>query len=237
MSPPFDLAREFDKRSPWITRFLIDGVYYGGSYDAAADHRLAKFLNFASSARTILELGALEGGHSFAIAARRSVERIVSVEGREKSIDKARMVQRALGDKKVEFIHANLDRIDIRELGRFDAVLCLGVLYHVAAPWRLIEQLAAVTDSIFVWTHFVFDSEAKRLTGDIHGRLQVERGFDDPLSGLVKRSAWLTLGSLMQCFARLSLGYIETCQIDMTHPDGPGVVFGARRTPYFGPPV
>ena len=225
-----DLAAEFERRSPWVTRFYLDDVYYGGDYDAAGDHRLAKFLEFAPAPRTVLELGSFEGGHSLALAAHPSVERVVSIEGRKENIEKASFVQRITGDRKVEFIQGHLEHMDLRRLGKVDAVLCLGVLYHLSNPWRLIKQLAAVSDTLFLWTHFVLDKDSELLTSDMRGRYYVESADGDLSGGLGELSCRLTLGSLMQCLQGSGLRLVESCEIDMTHPSGPGILLGARRS-------
>jgi SAM-dependent methyltransferase len=178
----------------------------------------------------VLELGSFEGGHSLALAANESVERVVSIEGRSENIEKSRFVQRIPGDRKVEFIQADLEHMDLRRLGRFDAVLCLGVLYHLSSPWRLIKQVAAVSDTVFIWTHFVFDKDSELLTSDTRGRYYVESSGDDLSGGLGELSCRLTLGSLMHCLDDSGLRLVESCEIDMTHPSGPGLLLGARRT-------
>jgi hypothetical protein len=224
-----DLAAEFERLSPWITRFYINDVFYGGDYDAAGDHRLAKFFEFAGSPCSVLELGSFEGGHSVALAAHPSITRVVSIEGRKQNIEKARFIQRITGDHKVEFIHADLEQDDLKRLGRFDAVLCLGVLYHLASPWKLINKIAAVSDRVFIWTHFALDKESELLTSDVSGSYRVESGVGDLSGGLGTLSCRLTLGSLMACLDGSGLRLVEACEIDMTHPSGPGVLFGARR--------
>jgi 2-polyprenyl-3-methyl-5-hydroxy-6-metoxy-1,4-benzoquinol methylase len=40
-------------------------------------------------------------------------------------------VQRAFQVADVEFREANLERLDLAEVGRFDAVFCAGLLYHL----------------------------------------------------------------------------------------------------------
>ena len=63
-----DLAIEFARRGPWITHFVIDGVPTGGDYQVASDRRVQQFLERFPKVRNILELGSLEGGHTFLIA-------------------------------------------------------------------------------------------------------------------------------------------------------------------------
>jgi hypothetical protein len=54
----------FAALDPWITRFLIEDVPYGGWFDVGNDPRLTQFFESFPHAATILELGSLEGGHT-----------------------------------------------------------------------------------------------------------------------------------------------------------------------------
>ena len=82
------------------------------------DDRVSQFFQYFPNASTILELGALEGGHSFALANRPSVQRVLAAEGRSSNIEKAAFVQGLLNTDKVEFLEANLEKFDLSSLGK-----------------------------------------------------------------------------------------------------------------------
>ena len=63
-----NIGAEFEKLQPWITRFHLEGADYGGTFDAMNDVRIAQFFEILPAVETIIELGSLEGGHSFALA-------------------------------------------------------------------------------------------------------------------------------------------------------------------------
>src|SRR6187549_161567 len=119
-----NLGAEFERLKPWITKFHLEGADYGGNFDAMNDARIAQFFDIFPEAETVIELGSLEGGHSFALARNPSVKRVVAIEGREKNIEKAKLVQKILGDKKVEFTQGDLEKLDFAQFGTFDAVFC-----------------------------------------------------------------------------------------------------------------
>ncbi len=92
-------------------------------------------------ARRILELGSLEGAHTVQLAARPGVEEVVAIEGRAANIRKAELVTRLLEVRNVRYVEANLETTDLlAQFGRFDAIFCSGLLYHLPEPWKLIEQ-------------------------------------------------------------------------------------------------
>jgi 2-polyprenyl-3-methyl-5-hydroxy-6-metoxy-1,4-benzoquinol methylase len=87
------------------------------------------------------------------LARHAGVQRVVGIEGRQPSIDRAQFVKWVLGISNVNFVRTNLERLNLSHLGRFDVVFCVGVLYHMPEPWKLVEQIARVSNGIFLWTH------------------------------------------------------------------------------------
>src|SRR5436189_4809468 len=196
MNRSANLAEEFARLGPWIYQFQIDGQTYGGGISAVGDVRVERFLRFAPGAETILELGSLEGAQSFILAQHPTVKRVVALEGREANLRKARFVQELLEIRNVEFLQANLEQSDLKTFGEFDAVFCCGLLYHLPEPWRLLEQLPAIAPLLFVWTQYAADNEAHDLARGLRGKIHIEGGADEPLSGMPSTATLPTLDSL-----------------------------------------
>ena len=74
LDPPMNpLQEQFADLAPWIFQFRIGGHDYGGGISAVGDVRLDRFFRYAPHAKTILELGSLEGAHTFLLAQRPGV--------------------------------------------------------------------------------------------------------------------------------------------------------------------
>jgi len=217
-----NLVAEFAQRGPWITQFVIDGVPSGGDYQVVNDRRVQQFLERFPNVRTILELGSLEGGHTFMLARHPGVERVLAIEGRLANIDRAKFIGSLLGVSNVEFKQANLEELQLPSLGRFDAIFCCGLLYHLPEPWKLISQTPLVAPSIFVWTVYANENEANIQIDDLRGREYIEGGVNEPLSGLSPKSIWLTLPSLLELLKRSGYGNIEVIE-KQQNPNGPAV--------------
>ncbi len=224
-----DIAHEFERRKPWVTKFLIQGTEYGGEFDAMNDDRIGQFFRYFPNARTILELGALEGGHSFALANPPTVQRVVAVEGRISNIERARFVQRLVSTDKVEFLEANLENFELSTLGNFDATFCSGVLYHLPEPWKLIQQCAQISPNLFLWTHYAGENEAKETLHGQRGKWHEEGGLLDPLSGLSKRSFWPTMGSLIGLLTASGFRTVHLIENELTHANGLVVTLAATQ--------
>jgi len=222
-----DLTSEFAKLAPWVFQFRIDGDDYGGAISAVGDPRVDQFFRFAPAAETILELGSLEGAHTFLLAERPAIKRVLAIEGRERNLQKARLVQRLLDIRNAEFVQANLESADLAIFGRFDAIFCSGLLYHLPEPWKLIAKLAAVAPRLFIWTHYARDSEAKIISDGLRGKIYVEGGATEPLSGMSPTAIWLTLESLITSLTNSGYKNVEVIHNDPTHTNGPAVTIGA----------
>jgi hypothetical protein len=222
------LEAQFAQRGPWHTRFVVGGQAYGGDYDAAHDPRLLWFFERFPQAASILEMGSFEGGHTLGLAAHPGVRRVLAVEARAESVEKARFVQGLLGVTNVEFVVANLETANLEEFGRFDAVYCVGVLYHLPQPWRLIEKIAGVTGNLYIWTHYANPAYASVRIGPYLGARYAEHGYADPLSGVSAWSFWPTRESLLAMLTEYGFNSIDVIEDQPQHPHGPCITLAAR---------
>jgi hypothetical protein len=191
-----DLSERFTALGPWQSRFVIDGLPLGGDLDYSEDQRVPTFFGWFGAPRTILELSSFEGAHSLQLAGPRTTERVLGLEGRDDNIARARFVVELLGRGNVEFAREDLETVELARHGPFEAAFCAGLIYHLQAPWRLIREIAGVTDRLFLDTHY-WDGEESERDG-FRGGWYDEGGRSDPLSGLGRRSFWLTLPELMR---------------------------------------
>ncbi len=69
---------------------------------------------------------------------------VVAIDARKLHIDQFELVMRARGvdQRRYRLLQANIFELDYSSLGRFDTVLLLGLLYHVAKPMELFERIA-----------------------------------------------------------------------------------------------
>ena len=192
--------RVFESLGPWTSRFLIDGVCLGGPHDFTSDprvHHLAQRVGSLNGKR-ILELGALEGGHTLELA--RAGAAVVAIEGHPANFARCLFIKRYFRLESVEFVLADLRSVEFTRFGRFDAVLNSGVLYHMNAPWDLLERVGKVAQSMLLWTECAPTHsrlETVEVCGNrLEGYWYVEGPIDHPLSGKQPLSFWPTRESL-----------------------------------------
>jgi len=81
------------------------------------------------SSKRVLDIGAWDGFFTFE-AERRGAAEVVALDHVEKSVTRFEIAARALGST-AQWKVQNLYHLDSEEIGRFDIVLCLGVIYHL----------------------------------------------------------------------------------------------------------
>jgi hypothetical protein len=195
------VQKEFDrlgKRSPWLARFQINGHLYGAGLNHDEDVRPPALFRLLPNPGRILELGSCQGGGTFQLARHPGVREIVAVEARASHVEKAHFVQRLLGVSKVTFLTADLETFDLTPLGRFDVAYCVGLLYHLPRPWELLTKLAAVTDTIYLNTHYCRPDQVNLTLQSYPGMKYQEGGVEEPLSGMSGWSFWPTLPALVR---------------------------------------
>lgn len=101
--------------------------------------------------KTVLDIGAWDGYYSFK-AEEMGAKRVVALDyfswfrNGKKGFDTAHAVK----ESKVESISVDFMQHNLEEIGTFDIVLFLGVLYHLEEPFAALKRLASVTKELAV---------------------------------------------------------------------------------------
>lgn len=224
------IERGFKKRSPWITNFTINGKQYGGDYKPEEDCRLRWFCENFEDAKTILDLGCLEGAQSFFLLKKLAIERIVGLEGRELNIQKAEYIKKILKIRNIDFYKLDVENEGLQKFGHFDVILCLGILYHLQKPWKLIKKMSQISDNAFIWTHYAEDDKASSKINSYQYFEYQELGLQDPQSGLSKTSIWPTFDCLLDMIRANGFPEIQVIEKNPNTKHGPVTTIIARKS-------
>jgi SAM-dependent methyltransferase len=101
--------------------------------------------------KRVLDLGCNAGFWSLQ-AINAGADYVHGVDGRQMHVDQANLVFEALEIERsrYRFEVGNVLTRDFTDLGSFDIVLCLGLLYHIAKPMELFENVAKVSSDILL---------------------------------------------------------------------------------------
>ena len=162
----------------------------------------------------LLDLGCLEGGYTVEFA--RMGFRATGLEVRASSIAACRYVQSRVELPQLTFVQD--DAWNAPKHGRFDAVFCCGLLYHIDRPRAFIAMLSQVAQRVLILqTHFASEQDSNKFNlspmcehENAAGRWYTE--FTTPPDSAFKeasrwaswdntKSFWLTRGWLLQALA------------------------------------
>ena len=198
--------------------------------------------------QTILELGPLEGGHTYMLEAA-GASSIDAIEANTHAYLRCLIVKEILGLTKAHFLCGDFVEHLRATTQRYDACLASGVLYHMSNPVELLDLLGRVTDRICLWTQYYDDAVLRKrpelmnafahketanyagYTHTLHHRYYEEKalGWQGFCGGMRPTSCWLNrediLGSLRHLgFHRISIGFDNP-----QHPNGPSLALTAIR--------
>lgn len=117
--------------------------------------RLLHRTGHTTSPGRLLDLGALEGGLSLAMA--ESGFEVVCVEGRAENAAKCTLVRDYFNLSAVmEVLEADVRDLNPKDHGQFDVILCCGLLYHLDDPFAFLHQLYELlrpSGALFIDSH------------------------------------------------------------------------------------
>jgi SAM-dependent methyltransferase len=113
----------------------------------------------------VADLGCLEGGYAVEFA--KLGFETVGIEAREENIEKCNFVKADLGLANLSFV-----KDDVRNLanyGKFDIVLCYGLLYHLNDPINFLQIVSDCTNKLlFLNTHFAPERDIRYNLGPLN---------------------------------------------------------------------
>ena len=129
---------------------LAPGIVTPGASDSPG---LLAALNFPSdlTGKRALDIGANDGHFSFELEKRGAA--VLAVDQKSDRLTGFEVAKDLLGSR-VERLHANLFDLRPEEIGQFDIVLFLGVLYHLRDPLAGLDVVRSLSrDRMYLETH------------------------------------------------------------------------------------
>jgi tRNA (mo5U34)-methyltransferase len=139
----------------WLHDFeIIPGVRTRGLYDPSGLLNKLQLPNDMSGL-TLADIGASNGYFSF-VAHQRGAQ-VVAFDFRHKDNSGFGLAQFINGLRNIEHHHINVLDITPTSYGQFDIVLALGLLYHVADPYRALANCAALSRERLIIESYCID--------------------------------------------------------------------------------
>jgi len=148
-----------DEHGPWGSHnvALPFGLFTIGPEPRGDNYRTVKFVQLIAdtlrrpfSELRILDLGCGEGLYALEFAQQGAA--VVGVEGRLPSLAKAEFCKQVLQLDKLTFVQDDVRAVTRERYGRFDVVLCSGILYHLDQPavFDFLKAVSAMCDGVCI---------------------------------------------------------------------------------------
>lgn len=189
--------------------------------------------------KTVLELGPLEGGHSYMLE-QLGASAITAVEANSRAYLKCLLVKEALGLKRAHFIYGDCVEFLQNNSDPYDLCVASGILYHMRDPAKLIALMSRTCNQIMLWTHY-YDAEALAQKPHIYqrfaeGKSATVEGFQHQLyrqeygaalgwsgfcGGSSQFSHWMPRADILACCQHFGFQQIQINFDQPDHPNGP----------------
>lgn len=196
--------------------------------------------------RTVLDLGPLEGGHSY-MAQQAGASAVVGVEANTNAFLKCLVSKELLGLDRCSFLCGDVSEYLSAAAEPFDVCIACGILYHMTNPVQLIDLISQRASQLVMWTH-VYSEEALQ-NAQLAGRLSEPRaetykGFDYRLcrhsygldsrlggffGGTASHSNWMPREDLMRALDHFGWRNVTIAFDEPFHQNGPSLALIAER--------
>ena len=197
----------------------------------------------------VLELGPLEGAHSYQLQAL-GADSILGIEANPEAFVKCLITKEILRLRHVHFMLGDFVRYLEDTTQKYDLIFASGVLYHMSNPLHLLSLMAGKTDRLFLWTHF-FDSARAAPSESRTGRRAVPvyseginatyyvREYDDVdtgsanifLGGNQLQAAWMEKSDIVKSLQSMGFDTVKVVAVNMEEHAGPHMSLVASRNP------
>jgi hypothetical protein len=144
---------------------LPDGLR-SGSAGLFGDPRVAWANNQLDiSGKSVLELGPLEGGHTFTLHSL-GADTITAIEGNSRAYLKCLVVKELFSLRSVNFLYGDFCKYLETSKTDFDLIFASGVLYHMNDPLKLLSLIAQHSNKLYLWTHYYDNALLQNVYGD-----------------------------------------------------------------------
>ncbi len=197
-------------------------------------------VQFGFRGKRVLELGPLEGGHSYLLE-RKGATSVLGIEANQRAYLKCLITKELYDLRRCRFLLGDFVEFLRRCQCRFDCCIASGVLYHMQDPVELISLISKVSDQALIWTHYYDDSTLKRRTRFGTSRFGCEEraeyeGFTCErvrqyyglglkrlafCGGMAKHSYWMRRDGIIEAFRHFGFRTIKIGFEQPEHPNGP----------------
>jgi len=238
-------------KGEWASRFPPPfNTLEAGGVPLFQDSRIHWALDLLGGAQgqSVLELGPLEGGHSYMME-KAGAASVIAIEANTRAYLKCLIAKEILDLKRVKFLCGDFMPYLEATDQQFDLIIAAGVLYHMKDPVRMLQLVGSHTRRTHIWTHY-YDAGllatqpnlSQRFTSPVEtvevNGVPVQLHRQNYMESLASKtycgggqdySVWLTRDGLLSTLRAVGFTKIETGFDQPDHPHGPAIALVASK--------
>lgn len=235
-------------RGEWASQFPSRFAVEAGTAALFEDGRITWLADTLGGLenKKVLELGPLEGGHSWMLA--NAGANVVAVEAQSRAYLKCLVAKEITGMANVQFLLGDFVEYLRSTTERFDVCVASGVLYHLRNPVEVLDLIAQASDTMMLWTHYFDEQRAEtdpsfgaKVTGSrehesnglrytLHRyEYQAALEWAGFCGGSAPYAEWLSRADLFAVIEGLGWTVRDIAFDDSDHPNGPALALIASR--------
>ena len=173
---------------------------------------------------------------------------ILAIEGNSRAFLKCRVVKELVGIPSARFVLGDFVEYLRGTPPRVDLVVASGVLYHMLQPAELLARIAAISDAVYLWTHYYDEALLSRSTllarrivpgeeAEFGGYRHTVHRFEYGAAleqksfcgGSRPEARWMTRDGILGALAHFGFSTVHPYYEQPDHPNGPAFSIVARR--------
>lgn len=238
-------------RGEWVSEVPVADAETGNTKLFSRDQRPAWAATQLGSLQgfSILELGPMEGGHSYQLEGL-GARSILAIESNKRLFLRCLVVKNAL-NLRTKFLLGDFVEHLRTSAEHYDLIFASGVLYHMPDPMELIYLMTLRSDRIYLWTHY-YDHAAVMANAKLRIKFALDRaervqrdGFSAVyhrrnygprllqatrfIGGVQSYSTWLERQTILDGLEHFGFNILATQDDDSENPNGPSLSIAAVR--------
>ena len=233
----------------WVSMFPPNVNVTAGGMPLFQDERIVWVLQQFGpvDGRRVLELGPLEGGHTYMLDAAGAL--VDAIEANKPAFLRCLVAKEIVGTRNAHFFLGNFIKWLQKDTGKYDLIVASGVLYHMSDPLDFLRLVAARCNALYLWTHYFsdellppgdgrralfaphpeivyFDDIRVRLYQRTYAGTQTTTSF---CGGMFDQHRWIDRSDLLRVLTALGFADLTIAHDEPSHQNGPAFSLFARR--------
>ncbi|SKA17591.1 Protein of unknown function [Enhydrobacter aerosaccus] len=230
--------------SDWTSQFPAHFKASGGGAALFEDARVSWALQRLGGVKgkRVLELGPLEGGHTYMLE-RAGAAQVTAIEANRRCFMKCLITKEIAGLTRSRFLLGDFLPWLEDSNRQFDVIVAAGVLYHMMEPLKLLTLLGRATDRLYIYTHYIPDDlrpneewassiVSTEVRDGVKHYIKSYGGMGTKAvycGGVYESCAWLTKRDIFNHLCQMGFIYIDQSMDVRDHPNGPCINMVASR--------